>query len=486
MDLTIQELLQSDFGDGMKRVLGPDYEAFAASFDAPRSRALRLNPRKLSPEGFERLSLFSATKIPWVPGGYETGAESRPSQSPLYRAGAYYLQDAGAMTPAAFLPIVPGDRVLDLCAAPGGKATAAGAALKGEGILIANDVSQSRARALLRNLELFGISNMLVTSEEPASLAERFPSWFDKIILDAPCSGEGMFRKDPSLGADWTREKSQALSRLQKTLIGQACEMLRPGGILLYSTCTYEPAEDEEVIGSLLSSRPGMSLLPVEDPCGGFSPGLGLPGSVRIYPHRMKAEGHFFALLKKEGESVPSGQEETSRSRSPKKARGGKGKRREEIPAPFLSFLEELGITAIGGQIPTPERIEQRGEKLYLLPSLLAKDPGGGAPSLSGISLSGLSFLRCGLYLGDLRKDRFEPSAPLALALLPGEARKTLDLPPEDARLLRYLRGESIPADSPARGDILLTCAGLPLAFGRLHQGILKNKLPASWRLPPA
>ena len=468
MDPSVEKLLSSGFGEGMKEILGPDYPSFLASFEGERSRALRLHPRKLSEASLGQL--FDVQALPWIKGGFEIRGEERPSQSPLYRAGAFYLQDAGAMTPASRLPIEPGDKVLDLCAAPGGKATAAGAALQGEGILLANDISPTRARALLRNLELFGITNALVTSEDPKDLAERFPSFFDKVILDAPCSGEGMFRKDPSLAADWTREKSQALSRLQRVLLSVGYSMLRPGGLLLYSTCTYEPAEDEEVLSSLLSAEPSAEVVPVE-PYEGFAPGVGLPACVRIYPHRMRAEGHFFALIRKNGEAPEE-----------KKARPRRKPSRPKELAPLEAFLAELGIERIGGLPFSSEKVFLSGEKAYLLPSLIEPGKKGSAPTLAGVSLGGLSFLRCGLYLGELKKDRFEPSEPLALALLPGEAQRTIDLPASDERLESYLRGEPIYMEGTTPGTHLLTVEKVPLAFTKAVNGTLKNKLPASWR----
>lgn len=226
--------LHPSFLTRMQHLLGPEYPAFLASFDAPRTYGLRLNTSKITSEAFEKLAPFSITPIPWVKNAYFYSEDIRPSRCPYYQSGLYYLQEPSAMTPASRIPIEPGDKVLDLCAAPGGKATAAGAALKGEGLLVANDISTSRARALLRNLELFGIPNIFVTNETPAKLTKAFPEFFDKIILDAPCSGEGMFRKEEALAKDWTPEKSQELASIQKELALQAADMLRPGGLMLF------------------------------------------------------------------------------------------------------------------------------------------------------------------------------------------------------------------------------------------------------------
>ena len=202
----------------MKEMLGNEYPAFLSSFSAPRTYGLRINTSKITCEDFENLSPFPTRQIPWIKNGYFYDEDIRPSRCPYYQAGLYYLQEPSAMTPASRIPIEPGDRVLDLCAAPGGKATAAGAALQGQGLLVANDISTSRARALLRNLELFGIPNVFVANETPAKLTKAFPEFFDKIILDAPCSGEGMFRKEEALAKDWTPKNPWSFPKSRKSL----------------------------------------------------------------------------------------------------------------------------------------------------------------------------------------------------------------------------------------------------------------------------
>lgn len=462
------QLLPQPFLDRMKTMLGKEYDTFLDSFRAPRTFGLRVNTSKISCEEFERLCPFPITRIPWTDNGYFYNEESRPSRCPYYQAGLYYLQEPSAMTPASRIPIVPGDFVLDLCAAPGGKATAAGAALKGEGLLVANDISNSRAKALLRNLELFGIYNVFVANETPAKLEKAFPEFFDKIILDAPCSGEGMFRKEDALARDWTPEKSHELASIQNELILQAANMLRPGGLLLYSTCTFAPEEDEGTVSFLLEERKDMKLLDMEG-YEGFSCGVPRWGNgdeqltkcVRIFPHKMNGEGHFLALFQKEGTAI---RPVNLPSVKPDK----------NAFSLLEGFLHEIGLSSLGGHPFDWNRVEVRGDKVYYLPPVTAP-------------FRGLTFLRNGLYLGDLKKNRFEPAQPFALALRKGEAEAVISLKADDPRITRYLKGETLNIDpgeaSNEKGWHLLCADGYPIGFGKLVNHILKNKYPAGWRV---
>ena len=465
------------FLERMKEMLGDDYDAFLESYGNPRTYGLRVNTAKLSCQDFEELSPFEIRPIPWISNGYFYDEESRPARCAYYQAGLYYLQEPSAMTPASRLPVEPGDFVLDLCAAPGGKATALGAALNDTGFLLANDISTSRARALLRNLELFGIKNILVTDEKPARLAQRFPAFFNKILLDAPCSGEGMFRKEEALARDWTPEKSAELSDIQKDLILKAADMLRPGGMMLYSTCTFSPCEDEEVVAYLLQERPDMELMEMPG-YEGFSEGrpelISTPISpeafdpsslrkcVRIFPHKMDGEGHFLALFHKKGDSLP-----------PVFRPAGKGP--DKNTRKWLEeFFAEIGLHTLGEQEFDWNRVEIRKDKVYYQLPL-------------PLDLRGISFLRNGLYLGDLKKNRFEPSQPLALALHKEDIEATISLSVSDERITRYLKGETLniePEEAAHKKGWHLLCAdGYPIGFGKLVNGILKNKYPAGWRV---
>lgn len=253
--------LHPAFLERMQEMLGEEYDSFIKSYELPRTYGLRVNTSKISPETFEKMVPFPITPIPWITKGYFYPEEVRPSRCAFYQGGLYYLQEPSAMTPASVLPVDEGDYVLDLCAAPGGKATALGDALHGTGLLVANDISTSRARALLRNLELFGITTDLSLTKHLRILQMFFREFFHKILLDAPCSGEGMFRKEEALARDWTPEKSHELSLIQRELLLQAADMLRPGGMLLYSTCTFAPEEDEGAVSYLLENHRIWNLL---------------------------------------------------------------------------------------------------------------------------------------------------------------------------------------------------------------------------------
>ena len=298
--------LPERFKQNMQTLLGDGYEAYLRSFEEGRVSGLRVNELKVSPEEFERIAPFPVARIPWIHNGFFVREEDRPSRHPYYFAGLYYLQEPSAMTPAEILPVEPGDRVLDCCAAPGGKSTELAAKLKGTGVLFSNDISNSRAQALLKNLELFGAGNIVVLSEDLRKMEDRFAGYFDKILIDAPCSGEGMFRKEPRVIRAWEEHGNAFYTALQKQITDSALKMLKPGGKMVYSTCTFCPEEDEAIVLYMKERCPSLHVLPVEPRYEGFSEGLEEAGGVRdpelrhcirIYPHRMRGEGHFIALL---------------------------------------------------------------------------------------------------------------------------------------------------------------------------------------------
>ena len=474
--------LPDAFTKKMKVILGNEYEDFFMSYEEPRKFGLRVNTAKISPDKFEHIAPFGLKKIPWIPNGFYYQEGDMPSRHPFYYAGLYYLQEPSAMTPASRLPVAPGERVLDLCAAPGGKATELGARLKGEGLLVANDISASRARALLKNIEVFGIPNSFLINEVPARIADQFEEFFDKILVDAPCSGEGMFRKDPDVAKAWDQEKPAACARIQQDIVRQAVRMLRPGGVMLYSTCTFSPEENEQIIAGLLREDERMSLLEMEG-YEGFAQGRPdladgneeLKKCVRIWPHRMAGEGHFMALLKKQGsgeqQQIQMAKAAVSRKKAAKAGgresgrRAGMTRQDREILGEFFQDVH-MGLSV--------DQFEVRKGQVYSVSPLLGER-------------KGIPFLRNGLYLGELKKDRFEPSQAFAVALRKREYVSTVNLNWTDSRVSKYLKGETIAVDdvpvTRARGWQLVCVNGYPLGWGKLSNGLLKNKYLASWRM---
>ncbi len=449
------------FTEKMKAILQDEYEDFLRGYERTRHYGLRVNRTKLSAEKFERMSLHDLKKVPWIDNAFEYDESVSPAKHPYYFAGLYYLQEPSAMTPANLLPIEPGDRVLDLCAAPGGKATELGAKLNHTGLLVANDISNSRAKALLKNIELFGIPNVLVTSEPPEKLAGKFPGFFDKILIDAPCSGEGMFRKNPGMMKDWETYGPKHYSELQRSIVPHAIRMLKPGGMLLYSTCTFSPEENEGTVKFMLELDPDLEVVEIPNRYEGFAPGRpelieggtdDLKNCVRIWPHKMNGEGHFIALLHKKGETV---------------SKTEKHKKEKALPALLQEFMKDCSYPIDGNDIEIQE------DRVYLMPE-----------GIKGIK--GLRFLRSGLLLGTLTKDRFEPSQAFAMVLKKEQYKAVIDLPAMDHRVIRYLKGETIEVDDlplkRQKGWQLVCVDGFPLGWGKLVNGSLRNKYLPGWR----
>lgn len=459
--------LPAAYRAAMEEQLGTEYGAYEASFSQAAKSGLRVNVGKVSPGAYEHAAPFPLKRVPWVENGFYYEDACNPAKHPHYYAGLYYLQEPSAMTPASRLPVTPGDRVLDLCAAPGGKATELGARLKGSGFLLANDISNTRAKALLKNLEMAGIPNIFVTSEEPEKLCSCYPGFFDKILLDAPCSGEGMFRREPRMLRHWEEHGPEEYAPIQRKLIRQAISMLCPGGMLLYSTCTFSVRENEEIILGVLKEYPELKLVPMEG-YEGFAEGIALEGCgelkkcVHIYPHRMDGEGHFLALLQKGSGKSGAGPVHAGRGRS-----GQRGLGKDALPAEAVQFLDHVGLDWSRG------RFYLQKDQLYYLAEGMEIQPG-------------LRYLRTGLYLGKIAKKRFEPGQALAMALSRDAFDSVIDLPSSDGRVLRYLKGETLDVSDCAQGTKegwqLFCTDGWPLGFGKRTGGTMKNKYYAGWR----
>ena len=493
--------LPEKFLNEMEKLLGSEYEAFIASYDDDHMRGMRCNTLKTSPSEFESKAPFISEKVKWTENGYYTSEDEQPAKHPYYFAGLYYIQEPSAMLPAALLPVEPGDRVLDLCAAPGGKTTELGAKLKGKGLLVSNDISASRAKALVKNVELFGIKNAVVVSEAPEKLAERFEGYFDKILVDAPCSGEGMFRKVHSIAKNWEQYGSQYYADIQRTVLPSAVKMLKPGGLMLYSTCTFSKSEDEDSIRFILENFPEMEVTDAIDfddqRYEGFVKGFGedtdLNKTIRLFPHRIKGEGHYAALLRKRcagaadfsfgsfERSLQDDRSETCDDRCDTQGHmpqsvilsGAKNlydtrtrSKYKKISDEAFDFFEKIGFEI------DASRLRVSDNRIYLLPENMP-------------DFDRLRVLRTGLFMGEMKTGRFEPSQSLALALRKEEYLNSLDLSLEDERVVRFLKCESIDVeDGEAKdGYCLVTVDGYPLGWGKLDKGRFKNKYLPSWRL---
>lgn len=462
----------------MADLLDEEFPSFLAALSRPPVAGLRVNTLKLSVAEFLALCPWEIKPVPWCDTGFVLPPTHTASTYPLYDAGLYYLQEPSTMAVATLLAPQPGERVLDLCAAPGGKATHIAALMADQGVLVANEVEPERAAILARNLEVWGARSAIVLNETPERLAERWPEAFDRVLVDAPCSGEGMFRKHEQARYHWSEAHVAGCALRQQDILEAAAALVRPGGLLAYATCTFAPEENEGVVWRFLHSHPDFD---VEEPAplAGLDRGrpawaywppaeedvalaappdpraAALSHTVRLWPHRAEGEGHFVALLRRKGNgerrpwrpAVPS--ELTSKERSA-----------------LAAFWEETL------NLPLPERLLVRSSEEKSEVYALAED----APDVRG-----LRALCPGWHLGALRKGRFIPSHGLAMGLRRCQARQRLELPLGSETVARYLRGESIEAAGPA-GWVVVCIEGFPLGWGKRVGGLVKNHYPKTLR----
>lgn len=464
--------LPEKFENRMKELLGEEFPLFLQGFEEERHGGIRFNSLKLEKEKWEAVAPFVMEGVPWIPNGYYYQLMDQPAKHPYYFAGLYYIQEPSAMTPAAVLPVEPGDRVLDICAAPGGKSTELAAKLKGKGVLVANDISSSRAKALLKNLELFGVKNAVVLSEAPGKLTNRFYHYFDKILVDAPCSGEGMFRKSPAIMKNWEQYGVEYYHKLQLEILDAVIPMLKPGGLLLYSTCTFSPEEDEGSLQYILEHYNDMHVIPAGFTYEGFSPARPdwipngreeIKNAVRLWPHKLKGEGHFVALLQKD----EAGGAETFAYKTGNNVYDIKI---QTLPPPKLTKEAEEFFGHLDLPLPR-ERLLVREDRVCLIPEDIP-------------DLQGLRVMRSGLLLGEMKKNRFEPSQALACALRAEEYDTVYRLDVSEEDVLRYLKCETITARADLPDGFVLVCAGdYPIGWAKAQSGVLKNKYLPSWRL---
>ncbi|MEK3963781.1 MULTISPECIES: RsmB/NOP family class I SAM-dependent RNA methyltransferase [Paenibacillus] len=500
--------LPSSFSERMMDLLGTDYNQFADSYKETPNGGVRVNTLKISVEKLQALSTLELEPIPWCPTGFYTEDGARPGKHPHYHAGLYYIQEPSAMAPVELLDVQPGDRVLDLCAAPGGKSTQISAKLSGEGLLITNDLHPERTKALAKNLELYGVRNGIVLNESPDHIAAAFPLYFDKILIDAPCSGEGMFRKDEDMVKQWDSGTPAKYAAMQRDILRSAATALAPGGTLVYSTCTFATEENEEIIAEFISEHPQFSVITVGG-TGSFAPGFGeLSGTARLWPHKVKGEGHFMAVLQHVGPKVSAEERDQAEvklsavtrntnkkgtahiksANKPEARRGKEGKFSNKSAAGAergrQGSGEEQALAAYGDFIKDQLGWEPKGypiffgDHLYISP--LPKE-----------RLNGLKAIRPGWYVGHVRNGRFIPGHPMATALHPEESCRSVSLSSTSNEAISYLKGEtllisqerlSIKIGTTQKGYVLVCIDGYSAGWGKWQDGVLKNEYPAGWR----
>lgn len=445
------------FLEKMQNILGDEYDAFIKTYEENRKAALRINTLKGNGEKLFSVLDEKLSPVPWTSDGYFYPDTMQPGKNPLHEAGAYYIQEPSAMLPAELLKAQPGECILDLCAAPGGKTTKIAADMKGEGLLVANEIHPKRAAILSSNVERMGIKNAVVTNESSDRLLKKFPEFFDRILVDAPCSGEGMFRKDEEARAQWNEENVIKCAVRQKEILDNAAAMLRPGGKLVYSTCTFSPEENEKMIVDFLNDHSEFSVEKIDTPPCISNGRPELAGNderaaftFRIWPHLTEGEGHFAAVLKKDGKNE-NVYRNSNISPCPK-----------EYEKLYRAFADEFLKNP-----PTGE-ISAFGENLYIMPPFL--------PNLDGIKV-----LRFGLHLGTVKKNRFEPSHSLAMTLKPQDTVQCAELSISDKEIFAYLRGETIPAGD-LKGWCLVSVSGYTTGWGKAAGGIIKNHYPKGLR----
>jgi NOL1/NOP2/sun family putative RNA methylase len=458
-------MIPEQFKERMEMLLGEEYLPFLQSYEQENYSSLRLNTRKTNKEVFLSETDFSLEPVLWCDSGFYYRSEDKPGGHPFHAAGVYYIQEASAMAPVTYLSPKPGEKILDLCAAPGGKSTQIACELKGEGLLMCNEPHPKRAKILSENIERMGIDNALVTNETPQRLAAVFPSYFDRILVDAPCSGEGMFRKNEVAQTEWSLENVVLCAKRQAEILDCAKTMLKPGGRLVYSTCTFSPKENEETIGNFIKTHSDFSLVETKKwegmaegvPEWMEEPNQEIKKTIRLWPHKIKGEGHYIAVLEKKP---------TEENNSLLEKNTQKGLSQTEV-AEYLSFSKEVLLTKLSGTYL------KFGEQLYLAPKELP-------------SIHKLKVVRPGLHLGTIKKNRFLPSHALALFLEPNQVQKSLILSPNSEEIKAYLRGETFPYEG--ENGWYLICVGeakgeaYTIGWGKLSGGIIKNHYPKGLR----
>lgn len=452
--------LPVEFLDNMQNLLEEqEYDDFIKSYELPRYYGLRVNTLKISVEEFLRISPFELERIPWTKDGFYYREGENPGKHPYYYAGLYYIQEPSAMLPGMILAANPGENILDLCAAPGGKTVQIAAGMKGKGLLVANDINSDRVKALVKNIELCGVTNALVTNDSPQNLARNFSDFFDKILVDAPCSGEGMFRKDEDAAKSWGKYKCDLCSGMQRDILSQVDKMLKPGGYLVYSTCTFSPEENEQMIVEFLANHHDYEIIEIPKTIG-IADGrpqwadnnCELKKTARLWPHKIKGEGHFVALLhKKDG-----------RQKSFESFDKAMISESSEVLDSFRNFEKD------NLNIVLEDNFIVKGNNLYSLPVKL--------PDLSGIKVA-----KFGRYIGEALKGRFELSHSFILSLRKNDLKNVLSFDSNSSDVIKYLKGETLIKEGD-KALVGILVDGFTLGWAKQTGDMLKNLYPKGWR----
>lgn len=452
------------FIERMQQLLGEDFEAFMDGYTRPLRRGLRVNRAKMPTEDFVRLFPHSLEASPFAADCFYLNEEHKAGSDPLHHAGLYYMQEPSAASAVAILRPMPGEKVLDLCAAPGGKSTQIAALIGNDGLLWSNEYVPARARILQQNLERWGVRNAVVSNRDTATLCAGLADCFDAVLVDAPCSGEGMFRKEPQALAEWSEANIRLCASRQDEILHNAAKAVRPGGRLVYSTCTFAPEENEGAVARFLSTHPDFTLMPISVPwgCPGFAAerilsfcpeihmAVDLTACRRILPQH-GGEGHFIALFTRDTDAY--------RSTNSGYAYPQKDPHAADAAALYTDCFTD---------IPTAHLITV-GDQVRLLP-----------PDLP--NCHGLGVLSAGVAVATVCKNRLEPCHSIFLASSADHCRHVYDLPYNDPLLLSFLHGEEIPCPHHTGWTVVCVC-GTPVGFGKASNGRLKNRYPKGLRL---
>lgn len=443
--------LPEAFKERMKKQRPDDYEAFFKSLDEGTYHGLRVNTLKIQVDRFLELFPYKLTPVPWTEDGFYYKTDDPVTKHPYFHAGLYYIQEPSAMSPVGTWKLKEGDFCLDLCAAPGGKSLQMATGISDKGLLVTNDISDKRVSAIVRNVERFGLRNVIVLNEAPERIEAHFGAFFDQVLVDAPCSGEGMFRKDPKAVGAWAVYENDKCAVMQRDILDHTRGLLKTEGVLTYSTCTFAPDENEGQMQAFLEKDHHFQPLAMSNDFENM--GMEVDDyQLRLLPHKLKGEGHYIARLRCISAAHKSKTFEKDESVTSKP------------PQALVEFMKTHLKQAFEGSYKVMK------DRVHLMPEV-------------NLPTQGLKVAREGVYLGDIKGKNFVPSQAMALYLRQGEFKQVIELPSDSLEIIKYLKCETLHLDQPGKGLHLVTTDGFPVGFCKMQNGMLKNLYPASWRM---